>query len=48
MYKLWGYLPVKVKYNWIQAAKIINTFDELAKTIPDKVNLHFLNLFNFI
>jgi len=48
MYKLWCCLPERVKESWIQAAKIINSYDELAKSIPNKVSLHFLNLFYFI
>ncbi|XP_050063618.1 uncharacterized protein LOC114129093 [Aphis gossypii] len=39
MYKLWCCLPERVKDSWMQAAKIINTNDELAKSIPNKVSI---------
>lgn len=40
---MWCMLPEGVKESWIEAGKIINTCDELAKSIPDKVSLHFLH-----
>ncbi|XP_026806564.1 uncharacterized protein LOC113549452 isoform X3 [Rhopalosiphum maidis] len=37
VYQMWCVLPESVKNCWIQAGKTINTYDELAKTIPNKV-----------
>lgn len=38
---MWLVLPESVKNCWIEAAKTIHAYDELAKTIPDKVEIHF-------
>jgi len=40
---MWCVLPESVRESWIEAGKIINTCDDLAQTIPDKVSLHFLH-----
>ncbi|XP_050439895.1 uncharacterized protein LOC126845274 isoform X2 [Adelges cooleyi] len=37
VYQMWCLLPDTVKNCWIQAGKTINTYDELAKTIPNKI-----------
>lgn len=37
VYKMWCVLPATVKDCWIEAAKTIHAYDELAKTIPNKV-----------
>lgn len=34
---MWCMLPESVKSCWIEAGKTINTYDELAKSIPNKV-----------
>lgn len=44
MYQMWCILPESVKDCWVEAGKTINTYDEFAKTIPNKVNL-FLFIF---
>lgn len=41
MYKIWSDLPEAAKNCWIQAGLTISGFDELAKTIPDKVGIFF-------
>jgi len=41
VYKMWCVLPETVRNCWIEAAKTIHTYDELAKTIPDKVVILF-------
>ncbi|XP_060872505.1 uncharacterized protein LOC132946497 isoform X2 [Metopolophium dirhodum] len=37
VYKMWCVLPETVRNCWIEAAKTIHSYDELAKTIPDKM-----------
>jgi len=37
VYQMWCVLPESVKNCWIEAGKTINTYDELAKSIPNKV-----------
>lgn len=49
VYKMWCVLPATVKDCWIEAAKTIHAYDELAKTIPDKVGkLFFKIIFCFV
>lgn len=48
VYKMWSALPDTVKECWIEAAKTIHAYNELAKTIPDKVGmLFYVNYFLF-
>jgi len=35
---MWCLLPENVKNSWVEAGKTINYYDELAKTIPNKVS----------
>lgn len=39
---MWCTLPESVKDCWIEAGKTINTYDEFAKNIPNKVCTIFL------
>lgn len=39
---MWVTLPDNVKNCWIEAGKTINTYDELAKSIPNKVSTFFI------
>lgn len=36
---MWSVLPESVRNCWIEAGKTINTCDELAKSIPNKVSI---------
>lgn len=38
VYQMWCLLPENVKSSWVEAGKLINYYDELAKTIPNKVS----------
>lgn len=46
VYQMWCMLPENVKNCWIEAGKTINSYDEFAKTIPNKVSLLFCVLSN--
>ncbi|VVC32099.1 Hypothetical protein CINCED_3A005401 [Cinara cedri] len=46
VYQMWCLLPENVKNSWIEAGKTINTYDEFAKTIPNKVIKHAQNSSN--
>lgn len=48
VYQMWCMLPESVKNCWIEAGKTINTYDELAKSIPNKVNNKIYLYFNSI
>lgn len=41
VYQMWSVLPENVKNSWIEAGKTINEYDELAKSIPNKVSICF-------
>lgn len=45
---MWCMLPESVKSCWIEAGKTINTYDELAKSIPNKVKNKKILYFNNI
>lgn len=46
---MWCMLPESVKNCWIEAGKTINTYDELSKTIPNKVSkFYYICIQNFV
>jgi len=45
---MWAVLPETIKDTWIEAGKTINTYENLAKTIPNKVSVIFLSFWEHL